>query len=31
MTEIEQHLYDKFNIQISDIQVLFAQAGKHWQ
>ncbi|XP_077977339.1 intermembrane lipid transfer protein VPS13A-like [Glandiceps talaboti] len=26
MTEIEQHLYDKFNIQISDIQVLFAQA-----
>ncbi|XP_070568681.1 intermembrane lipid transfer protein VPS13A-like isoform X2 [Ptychodera flava] len=30
MTEIEQRLYDKFNIRISDIQILFAQADDDW-
>nr|XP_006815974.1 PREDICTED: vacuolar protein sorting-associated protein 13A-like [Saccoglossus kowalevskii] len=30
MTEIEQHLYDRFTITVSDIQVLFASADEDW-
>ncbi|XP_071956749.1 intermembrane lipid transfer protein VPS13A-like [Antedon mediterranea] len=29
-TEIEEHLYDKFNVHINDIQILLAHTGDNW-
>ncbi|XP_033099721.1 vacuolar protein sorting-associated protein 13A-like isoform X2 [Anneissia japonica] len=29
-TEIEEHLYDKFNVHINDIQILLAHSGDNW-